>query len=342
MASVGRGVLARAVQSASVMYIDLLPPARQDAPEPEIAASLLSSCPALPSGILPSRWSKVRKRADSPSNIKVDELLEHVTALLDSGAVEGSRADLAQSWRDIVAGRMRVQAGLCAAGRAYLVLSEVPGASARLPAHGIEVLERMLLGDRQKVPAIELSLSTSSVSLLLRDTLVGLGVSCSPSRVPLLLVMLAHAARGIAGEHATASRIQHGSREYLLIGANFPGIGAFRELSPALREVVSMRLAGKTHAEIAAWRKTSRRTVANQMAVAFQRFRVSSRLELAKYLATARRSPRLREGVRVLALRAPNTVIRPKSGLRRSRNPQRLWPAPAFAERRHRRALRVR
>ncbi|MGD8859749.1 MAG: LuxR C-terminal-related transcriptional regulator [Myxococcales bacterium] len=75
----------------------------------------------------------------------------------------------------------------------------------------------------------------------------------------------------------------------LLLELDGPDPVLLGRLRPSERAVVEGVLAGKSQAEIARARGTSRRTVANQMARILEVFGVGSRLELARVLA--RRSP---------------------------------------------------
>jgi DNA-binding CsgD family transcriptional regulator len=61
---------------------------------------------------------------------------------------------------------------------------------------------------------------------------------------------------------------------------SFVVAGAGRGLTPAESEVVAHLLKGRSNAEIAALRRASERTVANQVASVFRKLGVSSRLEL--------------------------------------------------------------
>lgn len=56
--------------------------------------------------------------------------------------------------------------------------------------------------------------------------------------------------------------------------------GQGAELTPAESEVAALVLGGRTNGEIAALRRTSVRTVANQVASAFRKLGVRSRLEM--------------------------------------------------------------
>ncbi len=59
--------------------------------------------------------------------------------------------------------------------------------------------------------------------------------------------------------------------------------GAPVSLTPAESEVIGHLLAGRTNAEIAALRRSSPRTVANQIASLFRKLSVRSRLELVAF-----------------------------------------------------------
>jgi DNA-binding CsgD family transcriptional regulator len=59
-----------------------------------------------------------------------------------------------------------------------------------------------------------------------------------------------------------------------------PDVDLWTGLSPAEADVARMLLEGRTHAEIAALRGTSMRTVANQLAASFQKLHVSGRSQL--------------------------------------------------------------
>lgn len=74
-----------------------------------------------------------------------------------------------------------------------------------------------------------------------------------------------------------------------LVVFSFPleGERSFAELSGAEREVATLAIEGRTNAEIAQFRGSRPRTVANQMAKIFQKLGVGSRAELAARFALA-------------------------------------------------------
>jgi len=196
------------------------------------------------------------------------------------------RVDLSRVWLDLVEGRTRVESGFCVGGQAYMILSAVNDVAVPLPARAAFILKSTLMGERQKVRAYDCACSPSSIATLLKATLETLGLCCSFSRAPLLLAMLAHAAGRPSAAEGTLATFLHADEQYLLVGAQLPGGSLSSRLPPAVEEVVRLRLAGSTHAEIAVLRKTSLRTVANQLATASQRLGVSGRFELVRLLAT--------------------------------------------------------
>ena len=108
------------------------------------------------------------------------------------------------------------------------------------------------------------------------------------SKSPMLLVLAAHANRGLAGTGSL--RLQptelHFSAQTII--ALRPDNELSAELSPAQSLVARLVMEGKSHAEIAALRQVSTRTVANQLAAVFEQLDVSGRAELLCLLARRR------------------------------------------------------
>jgi len=150
-------------------------------------------------------------------------------------------------------------------------------------ARDIQILERLLLGESAKSLAIELNLSQSTIASGLKRTLEGMGLKLLPSRLPLGLAVLVHHARGRAA--VAMQRHVDSSSHRLVLSARFASLDDI--LSPAVLDVIFQFAQGSSHAEIAAHRRTSQRTVANQIAAAFQRLGVSGRTQLLKYLVFA-------------------------------------------------------
>lgn len=186
-------------------------------------------------------------------------------------------------WSALLSGQCQVASEFCTRNGVFLVLhwttSWVPR---RLSTRAHEILERTMLGQQQKVVSSELGVSCSTVTSTLKLVLDNLGLHCLPSKIPLLLVMLANVARGNGAFDGRGARLVHRGQVYQVLSTPIPEQRLTTVLSPAESEVIRMRLEGRSHAEIAASRHTSRRTVANQLAAATQRLGISGRGELMK------------------------------------------------------------
>ncbi len=187
-------------------------------------------------------------------------------------------------WGQMITGRCKILGTFTAGERSNLVFAE--GEPIREPLSGrrLQVLERILSGSSGKAIAIDLGITQSTVTLEARRALAALGYVGSTSRVPFALAILFHAA------HANRPAAIERARELDADGQwcevlRAPISRLLQGLPPAVCEVVRMHAQGISHAEIAARRHTSTRTVANQLATAFQRLGVSGRSGLLSYLA---------------------------------------------------------
>lgn len=157
---------------------------------------------------------------------------------------------------------------------------------APLPARDIEILERSLLEGVRKSVAADFGLCPSSVAEILRRCFAFMGLSCWPSRIPLLLVMAAHAKRASSSPRAeklTLTQNQQFLRQS--ISVTRPDNELKSWLSPAEFAVTRLLIEGGSYIEVARMRQTSKRTVANQLASAFHRLGISGRAELLCLLA---------------------------------------------------------
>jgi len=175
-------------------------------------------------------------------------------------------------------------------GIAVSVIDKMPSRGFFCKALGItprtlEILEEVLLGAEPKVISIDRRLSASTIATRLKQACEAIGIRCKPSKVPLLLVALVHAAKGAGRlDSGRAAEFEYAGANYRVLCVPSPYMMFDRYLSPAEKAVMRMRLEGKSHAEIAARRQTSRRTVANQVATAFHRLGVSCRSDLIELL----------------------------------------------------------
>jgi DNA-binding NarL/FixJ family response regulator len=152
-------------------------------------------------------------------------------------------------------------------------------ASVRLSRRELSVLAAAEGGVANKLVAIEQSLSCSTVSESLQMALTKLGFA---SRAEFLKVM--------AGLRVNGP--DHGARvvgDALFCWLFLPveAVGLDPRLTRAERQIVAGVLNGRTNAAIALTRRTSCRTVANQLAGIYRKLGVSSRWELAARVGRA-------------------------------------------------------
>jgi DNA-binding CsgD family transcriptional regulator len=209
------------------------------------------------------------------------ESFRHFVSTVDPSAF--APTDSANLWLDLVQGRSSIADAFTTAHHCYLVVA-VAAPHAPLSQRGRRVLELALTGKSHKALAIELHLSPSTITAVLKGALASLGVGGLPSKVPLSLATLVHTTLlpDQAAQLLGASLALDGNK-YEILRAQMPSLTHL--LSPAVGAVVHLHAAGKTYAEIAAGRSTSPRTVANQLAAAFQRLGVSGRASLLAYFA---------------------------------------------------------
>lgn len=190
--------------------------------------------------------------------------------------------ELARAWRGLVSGESTIVDSFSTQERSYLVI-EVGKRHTPLSQRSREILEHLLCGVSAKQIALEMGVAQSTVTAVLKRSLAVLGLGGLPSRVPLSLGRLAHAACSPAPAAAVfRAEVRIGDRTCEVINTLLPN---FRHvLPPAIEAVVHMRVCGKTYAEIAAYRSTSPRTVANQLSTAFQKLGVSGRSGIFEYV----------------------------------------------------------
>lgn len=195
-------------------------------------------------------------------------------------------AQCQELWHALTEHRMTILSTSFSEERTCLVLraNQALAAQPRLSARDLRVLEGMLLGVERKVISFDLGIATSTVAQILKQALVDMGLSCSPARVPPLLVMLVHAARGAISARLSIARFERDGQALVALSGEVGG-DAWLALAPAERAVLRQRLFGKSHADIANLRRTSRRTIANQVAAATRRLGVSGRFDLLRFMA---------------------------------------------------------
>jgi DNA-binding NarL/FixJ family response regulator len=129
------------------------------------------------------------------------------------------------------------------------------------------------------------ALSRSTVSQLLKDAIGKLGIANRGEFLDLMGRLRATGSE-LLRAHPTEGDAP-GTRFFLfpLVPASASPPASWARLTPAERQVAGAVLRGSTNDAIAAARRTSARTVANQLAAIYRKLGVSSRWELAAHLS---------------------------------------------------------
>lgn len=196
---------------------------------------------------------------------------------------------LAALWDELVAGTTKVDGWSHTETTWSLVVSRRP--DKERPAHplrrrDVAILEDALLSGVRKHVAVEAGLSCSSIAVIMQSCFQFMGLSCLPSRIPGLVVAAAHARHHAGGgiAHTALYRTDFTVPERTLTFSR-PDKLLAAWLAPAEHAVIHLLIEGMAYAEIAQVRRTSVRTVANQVASGFRRLDVSGRAELLCLLA---------------------------------------------------------
>ena len=217
-----------------------------------------------------------------------------VAGLATAASGPGRPADEASSlsalWTELVSGFCRIEQAEFTPQTCSVIVTRGHRSAgderAPLPARDIQILERSLLEGVRKSVAADFGLCPSSVAEILRRCFVFMGLSCWPSRIPLLIVMAAHA-KSMSPSPRAEKLVLAQNQQFLRqsISATRPDNELSASLSPAEFAVIRLLIEGRSYVEIARLRQTSRRTVANQLASAFHRLHISGRAELLCLLA---------------------------------------------------------
>ena len=198
---------------------------------------------------------------------------------------------LSALWTELVSGLCKIEQPVFSEQSCGLVVTrgdslEGRGAAPALPKRQAAVLERSLIEGARKSVASQFGLCPSSVAEILKQSFAFMGLSCWPSRIPLVLVLAAHARRVLEWERPAARLVAENQHfPHQTIAVSRPDNELAGQLSPAELAVTRLLVEGKSYAEIARLRETSARTVANQLASVFHRLDVSGRPELLCWLA---------------------------------------------------------
>jgi len=198
--------------------------------------------------------------------------------MLTSQHVEGWETDLKEFTLDgFLDGSFRLvelvrDDAIC---RAVLRRERPPG---KLSARERCVIERLIGGSSQKTVSYDLGVALTTVSVHLRVALDKLGIRLWEHAVLAGAIIQ-------SGDTVDSSAGPLGSDATLAVAKVELCPRSLSELTSAEREVALLVLDGLTNAEIGVQRKTSPRTVANQVAAVFRKLGVHGRLELIRRLA---------------------------------------------------------
>jgi DNA-binding NarL/FixJ family response regulator len=197
----------------------------------------------------------------------------------------GEPADLGDLWAALTAGIYQVVSAFSTDERFGVMVRAVRAAADQNDtSRKLTVLKCLLRGEPQKLPAAELGLTVSTIALDAKKCLSFMGFACTASRIPPLLFMAANAR---VSSEAVDARVFCASDGCRVFSAARLDRRLSALMAPAECAVARLLVEGKSHAEIATVRGTSRRTVANQIAAVFRRTHVSGRCQLIHWLIDA-------------------------------------------------------
>jgi DNA-binding CsgD family transcriptional regulator len=199
------------------------------------------------------------------------------------------RTSLSSIWDDLAAGKYRIRFSFVTRAHLGFVLeASGPGPEYESATYrrNVRVLKSYLRLASQKLVADEFGLAHSTVATAARDCMRVWGLSCRPAHAPTLLALAACASDTYPIFAEEYRRTQPGTGlVHRLLRTARPENELEALLTPAQFEVVSLLAEGHAHRKLAELRHCSPRTVANQLASAFQRLKVSGRGELLVRLA---------------------------------------------------------
>lgn len=201
------------------------------------------------------------------------------SSVIASGRRTTDSICLAALWRELVIGSCTIRDSFCSAYHSYLITGPVAGPWGCLEPKHLQVLEAFLTGVAQKAIAMDLDVAPSTVASYARSALRHLGVHDRPSQVQPLLMLAAKASQSLNPTCRGEVTFLHETEPLRVVAFPRPD-SELPAVPPAELSVLRYLVEGMTHSEIARRRGTAIRTVANQLASVFRRFRVSGRREL--------------------------------------------------------------
>lgn len=201
----------------------------------------------------------------------------------------GQHITLRDLWLRFAQGEFRIKHASHAQGRClvYLMRNTTPGPF--ITALEWQTSERILCGDLAKVIADEFQISCSTVCVYGQSVFAALCDRAAAARARAFLVLCACASRH--NLHTTATIEGVAECGDVAMSAKLGNEAAIKaRLSRAEYEIVQAVVGGKASEEISRERKTSRRTIANQLNAIYRKLGISGRRELVVAALTQRRA----------------------------------------------------
>jgi DNA-binding NarL/FixJ family response regulator len=216
------------------------------------------------------------------------EVEARLAALAQAGGGETTLEDASAIWSRLIQHQMQIVLTFSTDQREYLIMVERSDGPPALSGRNLAILEMVLIGAGRKVVSYDLGLSPSTIAQILKTALQDMGLSCSPARVPSLLVKIAHTAGSAHPQSKLPLRQIATSTSCYWVLSDELDSPVLARLAPAQRAVLRQIICGSSYADIAVRRQTSYRTVANQVASACQALGVSGRFSLLQRVSRSR------------------------------------------------------
>lgn len=199
----------------------------------------------------------------------------------------GQQITLGDIWCRLGAGEFKIKHAQHAHGRCVVYLTRNSIAGDNLTTLEWQTAERILCGDLAKVIADEFGISCSTVCVYWQSVIASLCDRSVASLAHAFLVLCACATRNTVPTTATVDGITEMGD--VVISAELGNEALLRtRLSRAEYEIVQAIVLGKASQEISRERKTSPRTIANQLNAIYRKLGISGRRELVVAALTQR------------------------------------------------------
>jgi DNA-binding NarL/FixJ family response regulator len=209
---------------------------------------------------------------------------EFKQAALAAGNSAERRIALGSLFVELTSSEAQVEACFLTRRAYYVVLSGTqtgPGPSLQ---REMQVLKRILLGEQQKVIALELRLSDSSIATAAARAARALGFQCPARQIPVVVMMAAWDAEE-PGVTVPCATLEWAGSPYRVVRVERPSSTLLEGLSDSEHSIVELLMERRSNEEIARERNRSERTVANQLGSIIKKLNVSSRSGVLTTLA---------------------------------------------------------